>query len=45
MLKWAYSNMVWLKIKLQQFSKWNSYPIKMQINNVFFSAFLPEFSD
>ena len=38
MLKWVYSNMVWFKMKLQQFSKWDSYSIKMQINNVFLSS-------
>lgn len=41
MQKWVYSNMAWFKTKLQQFLKWDSYSIKMQINNVFFSLFLP----
>lgn len=36
MLKCVYSNMAWFKMKLQQFSKCNSYSIKMQINKVFF---------
>lgn len=37
MLKCMYSDMAWFKMKLQQFSKWDSYSIKMQINMVFFS--------
>lgn len=44
MLKWVYSNMIWFKMKLQQFSKWDSYSIKMQINNVFFSCLPPRYS-
>lgn len=39
MLKWVYANMTWFKMKLQQFSKLDSYSIKIQINNV--SFFLP----
>lgn len=39
MLKCVYLDMAWFKMKLQQFSKCNSYSIKMQINTVFFSPF------